>query len=101
MLSELVLRGGNFNNPRTRESLRLQYDRPNVHYAELAVGLSCLLRPGASLEELAREGSYPNAKLSVAIVERLIDELARAGCELAPYITPLHPFHDFLTIIRS
>ncbi len=73
MLAEIVLRGGDLTDPRSRESLRMQYEQPNNYYTDLAAGLSCLFRPGASLDELAREGSYPNARLSVAIVERLSD----------------------------
>lgn len=83
MLAEIVLRGGDFTDPRSRASLRLQYELPNANYADLAAGVSCLFRPGASLDELAREGSYPNARLSVAVVERLVHELAVAGRELA------------------
>jgi hypothetical protein len=83
MLTEIVLRGGDFTDPRSRASLRLQYGLPNANYAEFAAGVSCLFRPGASLDELAREGSYPNARLSVAVVERLVHELAVAGRELA------------------
>jgi hypothetical protein len=103
MLSEIVLRGGDFNHPRSRESLRMQYEQPNNYYLDLAAGLSCLFRPGASLDELAREGAYPNARLSVAIVERLINELATVGCELALYITPVphFPDHHTLAIMRS
>ena len=103
MLSEIVLRGGDFSHPRSRESLRMQYEQPNNYYLDLAAGLSCLFRPGASLDELAREGAYPNARLSVAIVERLINELATARCELALYITPVphFPDHHTLAIMRS
>ncbi len=103
MLAEIVLRGGDFSNPRSRESLRGQYEQPNNYYPDLAAGLSCLFRPGASLDELAREGAYPNARLSVAIVERLVNELATVGCELALYITPVgrFPDHHTLVIIRN
>src|SRR6478752_2953588 len=102
MLSEIVLRGGDFSHPRSRESLRMQYEQPNNYCLDLAAGLSCLFRPGASLDELAREGAYPNARLSVAIVERLINELATARCELALYITPVphFPDHHTLAIMR-
>src|SRR5690242_6058547 len=103
MLAEIVLRGGDFSNPRSRVSLRMQYEQPNNHYTDLAAGLSCLFRPGASVDELTREGSYPNAKLSIAIVERLITELATVGCELALYITPVPhcPDHHTLAAMRS
>jgi hypothetical protein len=98
MLTEIVLRGGDFTDPRSRESLRMQYEQPNNYYTDLAAGLSCLFRPGASLDELAREGSYPNARLSVAIVERLIDELAAVGCALTLYVTPILRFPDHHTL---
>lgn len=99
MLAEIVLRGGDFTDPRSRASLRLQYELPNANYADLAAGVSCLFRPGASLDELAREGSYPNARLSVAVVERRVHELAVAGRELALYITPVPRFPDHHTLI--
>src|SRR5690242_5519266 len=99
MLAEIVLRGGDFSNPRSRVSLRMQYEQPNNHYTDLAAGVSCLFRPGASLDELAREGSYPNARLSVAVVERLVHELAVAGRELALYITPVPRFPDHHTLV--
>jgi len=103
MLAEIVLRGGDFSNPRSRESLRTQYEQPNNYYTDLTAGLSCLFRPGASLDELAREGAYPNARLSVAIVERLINELATVGCELTLYITPVphFPDHHTLAVMRN
>ena len=47
MLSEIVLRGGDFSNSRSRESLQMQYEQPNNYYTDLAAGLSCLFRPGA------------------------------------------------------
>lgn len=61
------------------------------------------LPPCASLDELAREGFYPNPSLSVAIVERLITELATIGCELALYVTPIPhiPDHHTLAILRN
>lgn len=103
LLTEIVLRGGDFSNPRSRRSIQEQYIRPNRHYPDLQVGLSCLFRPGASLDELAREGLYPNLKLSVAIIERLISELATIGCEPALYRTPtpLIPDHHTLTVLHN
>lgn len=61
------------------------------------------LCPGASLDELAREGSYRNPKLSVAIVQRLISEQATVGCELVLYVTPVagYPDHHTLTVERN
>ena len=59
LLTEIVLRGGDFSDPRSRRSIKEQYTRPNRNYPDLQVGLSCLFRPGASLDELAREGFTP------------------------------------------
>lgn len=73
--------------------------RVNRSYPDLSVGLSCLFRPGASIDDLAREGSYPNARLSVTIVQRLQDELAAIGYELALYITPVPRFPDHHTLV--
>lgn len=62
-------------------------------------GLSCLFRPGATLDELARAGAYPNTKLSVAIVQRLITELLVAGYALLLYITPVQGYPDRHTLV--
>lgn len=80
-----------------------QYSRPNVHYPDVRAGISCLFRLGATLDELAREGSYRNPKLSVAIVQRLMSELATVGCELVLYITPVvgYPDHHTLVVARG
>ena len=63
----------------------------------MRAGLSCLFRPGATLDELAREGSYRNPKLSVAIVQRLLSELATIGRELVLYVTPVGGYADHHT----
>lgn len=103
VLSEIVLRGGDFAHRAARQGLVDQYARPNVHYPDVRAGLSCLFRPGASLDELAREGTYPNAKLSVAIVRRLITELAAVTYEPVLFITPItgYPDHHTLAVARS
>lgn len=92
LLAEIVLRGGDFTDPRSRASLRLQYEQPNANYTDLSAGLSCLFRPGASLDELAREGSYPNARLSVAVVERLIQKLVAVERGLRSMSRQSHAF---------
>ena len=103
MLSEIVLRGGDFAHPAARTGLRDQYRRANVHYPDVLAGLSCLFRPGASLDELAREGSYRNPKISVTIVQRLVTELATLGREPVLYITPVagYPDHHTLAVAHS
>jgi hypothetical protein len=75
--AEIVLRGGNLHDPRAQHETRKQYARPNRFYADLSLGLSCLFRPGASLDDLAIEGRYPNPSLSVTTVSRLTTELTR------------------------
>lgn len=99
LLTELVLRGGDVHDPRAREILREQYIRVNQKYPDLSVGLSCLFRPGASFDDLAQEGTYPNARLSVTVIQRLVDELREIGCELALYVTPVPRFPDHHTLV--
>lgn len=69
----------------------------------MLVGLSCLFRPGATLDELAREGAYRNPRISVAIVQRLVMELAAARYDLVLYVTPVtgYPDHHTLAVARS
>jgi hypothetical protein len=100
LLAEIVLRGGDIHDPRARQVLQEQYARVNQRYPDLTVGLSCLFRPGASLDDLAREGSYPNGSLSIAVIQRLIDELTAIGYALALYVTPVpqYPSHHTLVI---
>ncbi|HEX6543270.1 MAG TPA: hypothetical protein VF040_16055 [Ktedonobacterales bacterium] len=102
LLAEIVLRGGNIIDPRAQAIAREHYQEPNEHY-QLEVGLSCLFRPGATLDELAREGTYPNSRLSVAIVQRLVDELAVIGCTPVLYVTPapVAPDHHTLVFLRG
>lgn len=102
-LAEIVVRGGDIAHPAARSGLKAQYARPNVHYPDVHAGLSCLFRPGASLDELAREGSYRNPKLSVALAQRLISELATVSSELVLYVTPVagYPDHHTLAVARS
>ena len=104
VLSELILRGGNATDPRSRQSLRDQYVRgfPAL-YPDVTSGLSCLFRPGATLDELAREGAYRNGKLSFALVGPLTRELASSGYGAVLYVTPTHryPDHHTLTLVRN
>lgn len=91
LLSQLVLRAGNISDPRAQFTAREQYQRTNTNYTDLKVGLSCLFRPGASFEDLAREGFLPNARLSAATIQQPVSELATIGCEPALYATPVIP----------
>lgn len=96
-LVEIVVRAGDARDPRTRERMRNAYNTPLTLFPG-AVGLSCLFRPGASLDELAREGAYPNPMLSYATVDRLQWELAQIGYHLVLFITPTHQFPDHHTL---
>jgi len=104
LLSQLVLRAGNINDPRAQLAARDQYRRPNTSYTDLKVGLSCLFRPGASLDDLAHEGLFPNARLSTATIQQLVSELATIGCNPALYVTPViprYPNHHTLVFVRG
>jgi hypothetical protein len=104
LLSQLVLRAGNFGDPRAQQAAREQYQRMNTNYTDLKVGLSCLFRPGASFDDLAREGFFPNARLSAATIQQLVSELAIIECEPALYVTPViprYPNHHTLVFFRS
>jgi len=96
-LVEIVLRAGDAHDPRTRERMRTAYNTPLTIFPG-AVGLSCLFRPGASLDELAREGAYPNPMLSYATVDRLQQELGAVGYTLVLFITPTRQFPDHHTL---
>lgn len=101
--SELVLRGGNLSDARAQESARAQYLLPNNHYNDVLVELSCLFRQGASFDDLAQEGSYRNATLSVTVVQHLMNELAVIGCAPVLYVTPTlqYPDHHTLVFLRA
>jgi hypothetical protein len=97
--AEIVLRGGNLHDLRAQQETRKQYARPNRFYADLTVGLSCLFRPGASVDDLAIEGRYPNPSLSVTTVYRLTEELARIHCSMRLHVTPVAMYPDHHTLI--
>ncbi|HEY7342590.1 MAG TPA: hypothetical protein VH591_17075 [Ktedonobacterales bacterium] len=104
LLSQLVLRAGNIRDPRAQQVAREQYQRANTNYTDLKVGLSCLFRPGASFDDLAREGFFPNTRLSAATIQHLVSELAAIGCEPALYTTPViprYPNHHTLVFFRG
>lgn len=101
--SEIVLRGGNLHDPRAQQETQKQYARPNRFYADLQVGLSCLFRPGASINDLAIEGNYPNPSLSVTTAHRLMTELGKIQCSMELYMTPvaMYPDHHTLVFLRN
>ena len=87
-LIEILVRGGDARARDARYILQQAYRRlDRVRYPD-APGISCLFRVGASLDELAREGSLPNAKLSYTFIGTLQQELAKARYDLVLFITP-------------
>ena len=99
LLTEIVVRAGNARQPDARHILRKAYLAVDAAYPD-TIGVSTLFRPGATLDELAQEGSFPNAKLSYSIVGRIIDELTAVGYEPVLYVTPTAamPDHHSLAI---
>jgi len=83
--------------------MRVAYNTPLTLFPG-ATGLSCLFRPGASLDDLAHEGSYPNPKLSYTTIGQLVNELASVGIGYTPvlFVTPTrtYPDHHTLAIAR-
>jgi hypothetical protein len=71
MLTEIVVRAGNARQPDARYILQKAYLAVDAAYPD-TIGVSTLFRPGATLDDLAREGSFPNAKISYSIVGRII-----------------------------
>jgi hypothetical protein len=59
-----------------------------------AVGISMLFREGATLDEVAREGSFPHKTISFSVIGKVIDVLAKAGYELVLYVTPTPKLPD-------
>ncbi len=92
-LAEIIIRGGDASAPNARRVMKGAYIRVDPSYPD-AVGLSSLFRPGATLDELAREGSFPHQKLSFSVVGKIMQELAIAGFGLVLFVTPTAQFPD-------
>lgn len=101
VLTEIVVRAGNARQPDARHILQNAYLAVDAAYPD-TIGISTLFRPGATLDELAREGSFPNAKISFSIVGRIIAELAATGYGPVLYVTPtaVMPDHHSLAVAR-
>jgi len=76
------------------------YVRLDLAYPD-ALGLSVLFRFGASLDELAREGQYPHAKLSHAQTIQIVASLAAVGYAPVLFVTPTPdlPNHHSLAVV--
>ena len=95
-LAEIVVRGGDAHDPRARHALQRGYQQ-HLTFPDVQ-GLSVVFREGASLDELARQAAYPNAKLSYSVMSRLRAELHAAGYDLVLYITPSRRLPDHHTL---
>ena len=89
ILGEIVLRAGNPTDPNARRSMKAAYERLDPIYPD-TIGRSVLFHPGATVDELAREGSFRHLKLGYAMVSQLMLALAQVGYELILFVTP-HP----------
>lgn len=101
-LTEIIVRAGNARQPDARRILQKAYLAVDATYPD-TIGISTLFRPGATLDELAREGSFSDAKISYSIVGRIITELSAVGYEPALYVTPTAalPDHHSLAVARG
>lgn len=101
VLAEIVVRAGNARQPDARHIMQKAYLAVDATYPD-TIGISTLFRPDATLDELAREGSFPNAKISYSIVGRITAELTASGYELVLYVTPtaVMPDHHSLAVAR-
>ena len=93
ILTEIVVRAGNARQSDARYILQKAYVAVDASYPD-TIGISTLFRPGATFDELAREGSFRNAQISFSIVGRIIAELAAVGYELVLYMTPTAALPD-------
>lgn len=101
-LTEIIVRGGDASASSARRVVQGAYIRVDPAFPD-AVGLSSLFRKGATLDELAREGSFPHQKLSFSVVSKIMHELALAGFELMLFKTPTarFPDHHSLAVARN
>jgi len=64
--------------------------------------MSVVFRPGATLDQLARQGAFPHRKLSFSVIGRIKEELKNVGYEPVLFATPTSdlPDHHSLAIAR-
>lgn len=101
---DLIVRAGDVTTPPARAIMQRAYTRGfrDNSGAQLP-GVSVLFRPGATFDELAREGQFLNARLSYGPVATIRGALAAAGYELVLYVTPSVdlPDHHTLAVART
>ena len=84
---ELILRAGDAEASDARQRIQEAYVRRDLAYPD-AIGASVLFRLGATLDELAREGQFPHAKLSHAPTTLIVASLAVVGYAPVLFVTP-------------
>jgi len=103
-LMEIIVRAGNAAAPNARLTLQEAYEDDDPAYPD-AVGISTLFRAGATLDELAREGSFPHKKISFSVIGKMMNALASVGYDLVLFVTPAPnlglPDHHSLAVSRN
>jgi hypothetical protein len=104
-LVEIVVRAGDARAPEARKNLQDAYIRRDTIKYPDAPGISTLFRVGATLDELAREGSFPHRRISFSVVGKIMEELTAASYELILFVTPAPdaglPDHHSLAVARA
>jgi hypothetical protein len=93
VLTEILVRAGNAQAPNARQTFQKAYEDLDLTYPD-AVGISTLVREGATLDELAREGAFPHKKISFSVIGKIVEELGKVGYEPVLYRTPTPKLPD-------
>lgn len=97
---EISVRAGNVGVPQARDTMQTNYKAQDTVYPD-TIGLSVVLRPGATYVDLAHRNSFRHKKLSYATIGTLESALGKGGYGMLLYITPdlpLLPDHHLLAI---
>jgi hypothetical protein len=104
-LVEIMVRAGDAKSPQARKNVQAAYLKRDFANFPDAPGISVLFRPGATLDELAREGAFPHNRISFSVIGKIIEELAAVGYELVLFVTPTPalglPDHHSLAVERA
>ena len=100
-LVEIVVRAGDATTASARTTLQTAYLARDPAYPD-TIGMSTLFRIGATLDELAREGSFPRRKISFSVIGKIRTELQQDGFDLVFFITPTstYPDHHALAVAQ-
>lgn len=96
---DLIVRAGDVTAPPARAIMQRAYTRGYRGRPALRLpGISVLFRPGATFDELAREGQFLNARLSYGPIAAIHSALAAVGYEPVLYVTPSLDLPDHHTL---